>query len=67
MEQKFLELMKEVFDENNTIKACGREKCQELINLADHLEPNVFHGDVTSGFVNADTVTALRDMLEYKS
>lgn len=64
MKQEFLELFSEVIAENNTIHMCGREKCEDLIALADALEPGVPHGSRHSGFVNANAMRNLKNKLE---
>ena len=36
--EKFNEAFNKVFTTNNEIKNCGREKCEELIDIADLIE-----------------------------
>ena len=39
--EKFKKLYKEVFNEDGSIKNCGRAKCIELIELSMSIKPNI--------------------------
>jgi hypothetical protein len=45
-------LVFEVIDQNGNMRACGREKCKELIRILKDLYPNVDFGNPETGFVN---------------
>lgn len=64
MQQEFLELFGEVISGDNMVQACGRDKCMDLIALADALEPGVSHGNRNNGFVNAKAMLKLKESLE---
>lgn len=64
MEKEFLELFDEVFAANGTIRMCGRDKYEDLIELADKLEPETHHGNTNTGFINAKNMRALKEKLE---
>lgn len=61
MIQKFYQLYVECFDANNNVKICGREKCKELIKLANEIEPNIKHGNLEEGFMNVRAMINLHD------
>lgn len=62
----FLDNYKNVFDSQGNIKACGRDKCKELIKLANNIEPEVFHGDLKTGYMNIASMKALYNKLQNK-
>ena len=45
-------LVFEVIDQNGNMRACGREKCKELILVLNDMYPNVDFGNPETGFVN---------------
>ena len=45
-------LVFEVIDQNGNMRACGREKCKELIRILKDMYPNVDFGNPETGFVN---------------
>lgn len=59
MKEKFLAIYSEVFDSEGNVLLCGREKCQELIRLANKLETDVDHGDVKTGYMNVKSIQKL--------
>ena len=63
MEQEFLKLFDEVFAANGTIRMCGRDKCEEIIAIANELEPGISHGNLNTGFVNAKALHSLKEKL----
>ena len=56
--EKFKNKYKEVFDDAGNIKACGRKKCIELMELASKIEPG-FYGDCKTGFLNIGNIRDL--------
>lgn len=50
----------EVFDEQGNVKACGREKCLELIEICSELDPFNYYGDCKQGFLNEENIFKLR-------
>lgn len=63
MLDNFKTLYNEVFDKNNEVKVCGREKCKNLIKLASTIKPNIDFGDENTGFMNIDNMIQLRKEL----
>lgn len=55
----FNEAYNDVFDINGEIMACGRDKCKELIHIANKIEPNISHGDIENGYMNVESIKAL--------
>lgn len=51
----------EVFDEQGNVKACGREKCLELIEICSELDPFNYYGDSKQGFLNEENIFKLRN------
>lgn len=66
MKGQFIEQFNQVFNEDSTIKTCGREKCKSLINIADTIEPEISHGCKDSGMLNIESLIALKNKLTYK-
>lgn len=60
MKKNFLDAYAEVFDECGNIKACGREKCIELIEICYEIDPYNYYGDINSGFLNKDHIFELK-------
>lgn len=54
----------EVFDEHGNVKACGREKCLELIEICSELDPFNYYGDSKQGFLNEENVIKLVTQLK---
>ena len=50
----------EVFDEHGNVKACGREKCLELIEICAELDPFNYYGDSKQGFLDEENIKKLR-------
>lgn len=55
---EFRKKYREVFDDNGNIKACGRKKCIELIELAKTIQPGNY-GNSKTGFINIDNIIDL--------
>lgn len=60
MEEKFLKQYFKVFSANNTIMACGRNECIQLIHLANKLEPEVSHGSINTGIMEVERIKNLK-------
>ena len=58
----FLKLYSEVFDENDKVKLCGREKCKDLIICCMSLSKGNF-GNKDNGMMNIDNIIALKKEL----
>ena len=54
--EEIKELYKEVFDENNNIKLCGRDTCKKLMIALNKIYEDVNFGDLDAGFLNIETV-----------
>lgn len=61
--EKFFKQYKEVFDKEGNVRACGREKCMRLILTSDNLEPEISHGDLSSGFMKIEAIKSLYEKL----
>ena len=55
----FLCLYSEVFEEDGTIKVCGREKCKSLIYYALCIRPYENFGNPETGWMNPANIIAL--------
>ena len=58
MEDKFMCLYKEVFNQDGEIMRCGRSKCKELIITARAIDNSRRYGD-NNGFMNVNDIKAL--------
>lgn len=56
-----LKFWDKVFNSDNTVKACGRDTCRQLIVEANTKEPGVKHGDVQSGYMNIESLIKLHE------
>ncbi len=59
MFREFLNYYKRVFNQDGTIKPCGRSICQRLILISDKIEPEVYHGDLKSGMMKVKSIKDL--------
>lgn len=59
----FIENYNEVFSEDGKIKVCGREACKRLIETAYEINPNVDYGNKQTGFMNVESLKALKASL----
>ncbi len=67
MEKNFLSCYEEVFNEDGTQKACGREKCIKLIEAAEKLcpsEPIGKFGLTKTGQMNVDELKKLKHLVK---
>lgn len=62
MEKEFLKLFGEVFYYGK-VRGCGREKCRQLIHLADQVEPEIIHGNPKNGMIDISVMLALKERL----
>lgn len=51
----------EVFDEDGKIKACGREKCKDLIRVCTMIAPMGIYGDIKTGFLNEKGIKKVKE------
>ncbi len=49
-------LYQEVFNEDGTIKLCGREKCSELIEALSGKYPEEDFGNKKTGMINVEKI-----------
>lgn len=57
--EKFITLYNEVFDSDGKTKLCGREKCKELIILAEHIDSNTNFGSRRNGMMHIENLKEL--------
>lgn len=62
--KEFEKLYKEVFDTEGNVLACGREKCKELIKLANAINNNINFGDENTGFINIKNMSILYEEIK---
>lgn len=56
---KFISLYNEVIDNNGNIRACGRDKCKELIEISNKIDSNTYYGNNETGMMNIETLRKL--------
>ena len=59
MKNKFLEFFHKVFEEDFTVKTCGRETCKLLIAAARTIDRETDFGNVKTGVMNVDAIISL--------
>ena len=57
--EEFKLLYNDVFNNDGSIKNCGRTKCIQLIELSMKLKPNIDFGNIRTGFLNIENIIAL--------
>jgi hypothetical protein len=67
--ENFKHIFNEVFDENQNITACGRQKCKELIAAANAIndidvEDDKYYGDIESGRLNIENMKSLYNRIQ---
>lgn len=62
--QIFLNAYNTVFDANDNIKACGRQACIKLIDIANEIEPEVSHGNTSNGMINTYLLNKLKNKIK---
>lgn len=61
LEEKFEQEYKKVFTEENTVRACGRNECKKLIELAMELDNTIDYGNLDTGCMNVDNMIKLHE------
>ncbi len=65
MKQLFLEIYAKVFNEDGSIKNCGRTVCIQLISLAQQLsDATIDFGNVDTGFINIEPMQKLYEKIK---
>lgn len=63
MVDKFLEQYNRVFNTDDSIKACGRNECIQLIHLANKVDSSIGHGNIGTGHMHVDRIVDLKHRL----
>jgi ABC-type tungstate transport system permease subunit len=53
---KLLNQYSVVFNEDRTVKNCGREECKKLIEMMNKEYPNINFGNLKTGFMNTENI-----------
>ena len=67
MKQLFLEIYAKVFNEDGSIKNCGRTVCIQLISLAKQLGTDTDYGNADTGFINIETMQKLYEQINQEA
>ena len=59
MNEKFTEQYNKVFNEDGSIKTCGRGECRKLISYAEKINNDIEYGDSETGFLNIENIKEL--------
>lgn len=62
-EERFKEEYKKVFTDDSKVKACGRDECKKLIELAKEIDSKTYYGDIYTGLMNIDNMIKLHERL----
>lgn len=62
--KEFFNLYNNVFDENDSIKAVGREHTKRLIETCEQFSSNTDFGSKATGFMNVANIKMLRNKLQ---
>lgn len=62
--KEFFDLYNNVFDENDLIKAVGREHTKCLIEACEQFSSNTDFGSKDTGFMNVTNIKMLRNKLQ---
>ena len=62
-EERFKEEYKKVFTDDNKVKACGRDECRKLIEVAKEVDSKTYYGDIYTGLMNIDNMIKLDERL----
>ncbi|MBR1454839.1 MAG: hypothetical protein IJ593_09410 [Lachnospiraceae bacterium] len=65
MDTTFDSLYREVFTDDNTVKACGREKCKQLIAECNRIKPGTDFGNIETGYMNVVNIIRLKNNLNF--
>lgn len=63
IEERFLEYYREVFTDDNKVRACGRDKCRKLIEAAKEINNNEKYGNTSTGLMNIDNIIKLHERI----
>lgn len=61
--RQFKELYNDVIDANGNVKACGRDKCIKLIQLAKSINVRGQFGNIKTGYMKVDNIIELYNKL----
>ena len=61
--KEFIECYNEVFDKNNNVTACGRDKCRKLIIFCEGINKEIDFGDSLTGMMNIENIVNFRKSL----
>ena len=64
MKQLFLDIYSKVFNEDGSMKNCGRTVCIQLITLAEQLDETMQFGDKKTGFINIENMCILYNKIK---
>lgn len=62
--EKFVNVYKEVFNQDGSIKPCGRKTTICLIELANELKPGIDFGSNETGIMNVENIKTLHSELK---
>lgn len=62
--KEFFNLYNNVFDENDSIKAVGREHTKRLIEACEQFSSNIDFGSKSTGFMNVANIKMLKTKLQ---
>ena len=62
-EERFKEEYKKVFTDDYKVKACGRDECKKLVELAKEVDSKTYYGDIYTGLMNIDNMIKLHERL----
>lgn len=65
-EERFCDAAKKVFNEDGSIRVCGRDAVRELMEAAERIDPTRDFGDQKIGRMNVDAVWNLLTKIEKK-
>lgn len=54
-----INLVKSVYNDDFSVKACGRDTCKELINYLNSIYPDVNFGNPTTGYLFTPNVVTV--------
>lgn len=55
--------IQKVFTDDNKVKACGRDECRKLIEVAKEVDSKTYYGDIYTGLMNIDNMIKLHERL----
>lgn len=61
-DRKLLEAYEEVFNEDGTMKACGREACIKLIEACEEKDRETYFGDKLNGKICLCNIDMIRQL-----